>query len=163
MSDSDNYFSDSEKSNNEEDLLENGLDEMEEYEMDEETLRIIYDSARNRNKESSSFEVQQDSSIKKKKKKVREVKNKSLSLFEYQQKVEDEKPKKWKSKRFNEKKEELGIVKITRPIKREFNPRLPIPTYETFRKKGDEYEDIDVNDGEMFPELSPTAGVNIDV
>lgn len=163
MSDSDNYFSDSDKSNNEEDLLENGLDEMEEYEMDEETLRIIYDSARNRNKESSSFEVQQDSSIKKKKKKVREVKNKSLSLFEYQQKLEDEKPKKWKSKRFNEKKEELGIVKITRPKKRQFNPKLPIPTYETFRKKSDENEDIDVDDNEMFPELSPTSGVNIEV
>ena len=161
MSDSDNYFSDSDKSNNEEDLLENGLDEMEEYEMDEETLRIIYDSARNRNKEPSSFEVKENPILLKKKKKERKEKvSKQVSIFEFQQKIEDDKPKKWTSKRFSEKRERLGIQKTDLPKKRTFNPRLPIPTFETFRKDEDS-EDIALSD-EMFPELS-VKETNIDV
>lgn len=151
MSDSDNYFSDSEKSEYDENKEEiQSLDS--EYEMDEETLKIIYSAAR-LNKD-RSYEMVADESVlskKLKKKKSRpERKNKSLSLGEFNDEVENNKPKKWSSKRFDDKKKSLGIDNF-KMEKRCFNPRLPIPNINTFRKKSS-YRNYSEGDGD-FPEL----------
>ena len=93
---------------------------------------------------------------KKKSKKKNKVKknNNQMSLQEFvkrqEEKAELNKPKKWKSKRLSDKKDKLGIKKepITR---RRFNPRLPPPTYLTFKKKV--VEEAVLSD-EFFPNLS---------
>ena len=55
------------------------------------------------------------------------------------------------------KKEELGIVsrKINR---RRFNPRLPIPTIDTFKKFNNK-DDVDANSEDQFPSLDKSIDV----
>jgi len=161
MSDSENYFSDSDKSidNNEVENLEE--EEDSEYEMDEETRQIIYNaSLKNMNKESTFFGdgVVPKKPKKLKNKKVKEVKY--LSFQDFQSKLEDEKPKKWKGKRFQNKKDELGISS-QKIIKRRFNPRLPPPTVNTFKKEEEKDLDISPTSEEQFPTLDSAKDLNV--
>ena len=156
MSDSDNYFSDSDKSldNNQDDNLQ---EEDSDYEMDEETRRIIYNASLKSMEKSTFFSedtVQKPKKVKPKKNKQREVKH--LSFIDFQNKLEEEKPKKWKSSRSQNKKEELGIT-TKKIVKRRFNPRLPVPTIDTFKKIED--EDEITNSEENFPSLSASIVV----
>ena len=161
MSDSDNYFSDSDKSldNNENDTLQQE-DEESDYEMDEETRRIIYEASKN-SVDRCFFEggtVPTKKTKKPKKKKEKDVKY--LTFDEFQSSLEETKPKKWKSSRSLSKKEELGIV--TRKItKRRFHPRLPIPTVDTFKKfnNEDEKDNVNADSEEQFPTLDKSIVV----
>ena len=157
MSDSDNYFSDSDKSNKEVQSENEEEEELSEYEMDDETRMIIYNAMKRR--QDSGKDYYQDENVcvtpVKKKERVRKVKQKKyIDLTEFDKKVEEEKPKKWMSKRLADKKKELGI-KDEEPRKiiarRTFNPRLPKPNKDTF-KKTEEKEVIFTE--EMFPSLN---------
>lgn len=151
MSDSDNYFSDTDKSENEEDFLPNDEEESEDDGFDEETRRIIYDTSRI--SKLSYEDISTENTIKKKKKIKKQKEKKHLTLLEFESKIEEEKPKRWKGKRFQEKKQKLGITKSVKVKKRCFNPRLPPPTFETFKNKKTDQDKIDVNNDEMFPTL----------
>lgn len=156
MSDSENYFSDSD---NEVPIEENtNTPKSEEYEssddeMDEETRRIIFNHAR-LNKDTESIFLSSSPVVKKssKKRKKKETKNKSLRDFieEQERKEEEGKPKKWTSKRFNDKKDKLGLNK-EKVVRRKFNPRLPPPNYLTFKKNKDDTQEWNIK--EMFPTL----------
>lgn len=151
MSDSENYFSDTDKSENEEDFLPDDGEESEDEGLDEETRRIIYDTSRI---SKFSFEdISTEKTIKKKKKIKKQKEKKHLTLLEFETKLEEEKPKKWKGKRFQDKKEKLGITKSVKLKKRCFNPRLPPPTFETFKSNNPEHVRLDFNNAEMFPTL----------
>jgi hypothetical protein len=151
MSDSENYFSDTDKSEGEEEPIDDFFEQQEqEYELDEETRRIIYDSSRTKDYSKKFFE---ELEVPKKKKREKKIKaNNTISLAELEEQTEQNKSKKWSGKRFSDKKKEMGISN-TKIKKRQFNPRLPIPSQETFRKVNiiDDI-DIDIN-GEDFPEL----------
>ena len=150
MSDSENYFSDSDKSENNDTLEPRDEEEdSEDEEYDEETRRIIFDTARY---QTTSYDIPTENVMKKVKKKRKPKEKKHLTLFEYEQKVEEEKPKKWKSKRFADKREKLGLGNKVKVKKRCFNPRLPPPTVDTFRSKDKSEDKIDIN-SEMFPSL----------
>lgn len=156
MSDSDNYFSDSDKSidNNEDDTLQE--EEESDYEMDEETRRIIYEASNN-NVNRCFLDVGAVPKKEKKPKKKKEKDVKYLRFDDINSKVEESKPKRWKSSRSLSKKEELGIVsrKINR---RRFNPRLPIPTIDTFKKFNNK-DDVDANSEDQFPSLDKSIDV----
>ena len=161
MSDSDNYFSDSDNSVIEEDKISSEKDEdyeSSDNEMDEETRRIIYQSLQNKKDDTINSFYCQEKNVPIKQKKVRErkIKNTGLSLLDFEKKIEENKPKKWKSKRSQEKKTELGIVNNTKVRKRQFNPRLPPPTFETFKKKETD-EPLDMETA--FPSLSDSYKV----
>ena len=156
MSDSENYFSDSDNSATNEEVQGSVSDEEEElseYELDEETRAIIYKaSLEKKSTDLSSFCSPKEP----KKKKVRERKQKDvkrLNFEEFVSKIEEDKPKKWKSKRSLNKKKELGIEDEQVRRKRTFNPRLPPPTFETFQKKLEEDDSLN-NSEENFPSLS---------
>ena len=160
MSDSDNYFSDSDKSEKEEENKSSDIENSEEIsddEMDDETRQIIYSSLmKKKNDNTELFSTLNDIVPKKKNKnKQRKVKNIGLSLLEFEKKIEDSKPKRWKSKRFEDKKNDLGIVDKKVYKKRHFNPRLPPPTYKTFKKENDK-DDLNTDSDEAFPSLSDT-------
>jgi hypothetical protein len=161
MSDSDNYFSDSDKSidNNENDTLQQEEEESD-YEMDEETRRIIYEASK-KNVDRCFFDGGSVPKKEKKPKKKKEKDVKYLTFDDFQKKLEEEKPKKWKSNRSLNKKEELGIV-TRKIIKRRFNPRLPIPTVDTFKRVNgdiDEKEDVNPDSDEQFPSLDKSIVV----
>jgi len=158
MSDSDNYFSDSDKSNKEVQSENEEEEELSEYEMDDETRMIIYNAMKRR--QDSGKDYYQDENVcvtpVKKKERVRKVKTKNyIDLTQVDNNVVEEKPKKWMSKRLADKKKELGI-KEEQPKKtvqrRTFNPRLPKPNKDTFKIKH-ESEELNFSD-EMFPSLN---------
>lgn len=157
MSDSDNYFSDSDKSNNtiqEEEESDSYSDD----EIDEETRRIIYNSCIKKTNSSDYtvplVKIFQKEKIKKEKK-VNTKKGINLQDFiKQQEKMKEENtPVKWKSNRFNNKKKELGIL-TDKVQTRKFNPRLPIPTNMTFKKVYNQKLEITNN---TFPELSSNS------
>lgn len=157
MSDSENYFSDSDKSNNEDQSDTNlSEDELGDTYMDDETRLMIYHAFQNRDPEKET-QYQMDISstpLKKKRERIRKPKvKKGINLFELNQKLEENKPKKWTSKRSQNKKEELGITNEVFK-KRCFNPRLPPPNKDTFKKKKE--TNILSNDVNMFPTLGET-------
>lgn len=159
MSDSDNYFSDSDKSERDEDEISSDIEndqESSDDEMDEETRQIIYRSLMQKKDNSiESFCRPSDVPVHKKKKvKERKSKNVGLSLSDFQKKIDESKPKKWKSKRFQDRKNDLGMADNKQIKKRQFNPRLPPPTYKTFKKE--EEEEVLTNSEEAFPSLSDT-------
>lgn len=161
MSDSDNYFSDSDKSlDNKDDTLQEEEEEESDYEMDEETRRIIHEASM-KNVDRCFFEGGDVPKKEKKPKKKKEKDVKYLTFDEFQTKLEETKPKKWKSSRSLSKKEELGIV--TRKItKRRFHPRLPIPTEDTFKKFNKdiiEKEEVNADSEEQFPTLDKSIVV----
>ena len=158
MSDSDNYFSDSDKSERHEDEISSDIEndqESSDDEMDEETRQIIYKSLMEKKDNSIESFCRAPGVPMHKKKKVKERRPKKagLSLSDFQKKIDDSKPKKWKSKRFQDKKNDLGMVDNIQVKKRQFNPRLPPPTYQTFKK---EEEETLTNSEEAFPSLSDT-------
>lgn len=162
MSDSDNYFSDSDKSlDNKDDTLQEEEEESD-YEMDEETRRIIHEASM-KNVDRCFFEggdVPKKEKKPKKPKKKKEKDVKYLTFDEFQSSLEETKPKKWKSSRSLSKKQELGIV--TRKItKRRFHPRLPIPTVDTFKKfnNEDEKDNVNADSEEQFPTLDKSIVV----
>jgi hypothetical protein len=167
MSDSENYFSDSdnEQVNFEENTNTPESDgyESSEYEMDEESRRIVFEHARlTADKESTFFqdnEVPKKNSKKRKKKKKQKENGTSLQDFldELKEKEEEGKPKKWSSKRLNDKKDKLGLSK-QKVVRRRFNPRMPPPTHLTFKKK-----EVKVKvefSAESFPSLSVDVSSN---
>ena len=128
--------------------------------MDEETRRIIYEASKN-SVDRCFFEggTVQKKERKPRKKKEKEVKY--LTFDQFQSKVEDSKPKKWKSNRSLSKKEELGIV-TRKIVRRRFNPRLPIPTEDTFKKFNkniNEKDEVNANSEEQFPTLDKSIVV----
>ena len=165
MSDSDNYFSDSDISekNDEDNNSENSMeDELGSEEMDEEMRLMIYEAFKNRkDKEPEDYSYFSDQVPVSKKEKKRSKKNSrkkkiGLSLQDFQDKIEKEKPKKWMGKRFQDKKGKLGMNDI-KVKKRCFNPRLPPPTYKTFKKREEKNQVINTNNEEAFPSLSSLA------
>jgi E3 ubiquitin-protein ligase DOA10 len=150
MSDSDNYFSDTDQSENDDTITPGEEDEeSEEEEYDEETRRMIYGTAiANENR---TFEITKEEKVPKEKKKKTPKVKKNLTLSDFEKKIEDNKPKKWKSKRSKDKKDQLGIKDNVKIKKRCFNPRLPPPTYKTFQVE--EEDDIDYRDASLFPTL----------
>ena len=148
MSDSDNYFSDSDKSI---DIKEEKDDPFEDppEEMDEETLQIIYEASRNKTFDKKFYE---DNSVivpKKVKKEKKSKPSNNMSLKEFTDKLEESKPKKWKGSKFDEKKKKLGLDSKN-IYKRCFNPRLPPPNHLTFKKE--RKKDFSASE-EDFPEL----------
>jgi len=153
MSDSDNYFSDSDKSNNENPSDTNmSEDELSDSSMDEETRLIIYNTFQNRDPEKETeylMDISPTSSKKNKEKKKKIKVKKEINLLELNQKLEGT-TKKWISSRFKNKKDDIGITNEF--FKRRcFNPRLPQPTKGTFKKKKE--TNILSSDTNMFPEL----------
>ena len=161
MSDSDNYFSDSDKSNNEVPSENEEDEELSEYEMDDDTRMIIYNAMKRQQEEGTLFRDITDLNTPKPKKKdrVRKVKEKRyINLTDVNQVTEEVKPKKWMSKRLADKKKELGIKDEPRPrARRKFNPRLPPPNKDTFKKKE---QSVEIN---MTEEMFPTLGANLNV
>lgn len=165
MSDSETYFSESEDDivntqntpDDPEESYESGEDEIDE--LDEETKNILQKHyLKNKDKEDKFFKDINISPLSSKpKKKNKEQKKKSTSLGEFyketEKKLEDSKPKKWKSKRFLDKKDQLGISN-KKKYTRAFNPRLPIPSYLTFKKK-------EVYNKNLGEESFPKLGVNV--
>lgn len=152
MSDSDNYFSDSDKSENNDTLDPRNEEEVsEDDEYDEETRRIIYNATMNSTRVFDDLPSQ--NIIKKVKKKKKQKENKHLTLLDYEKKMEEGKPKKWNGKRFQDKKDKLGISGNAKIKKRCFNPRLPRPTYETFRVKKEVKVNVNFSSSVMFPTL----------
>lgn len=150
MSDSENYFSDTDKSegDNIEPNNDDFLDEQE-YEMDEESRRIIYEAClRKKDSDSIITEEQHKPSKKKKERKIKE-KN-TMNLFDFDKKFDENKSKKWSGKRFSDRKKKLGIDEV-KVVTRQFNPRLPIPNQHTFRRV-DIIDDFQISE-EDYPEL----------
>ena len=147
MSDSENYFSDSDKSENNDTPLNE--EEYSDEEYDEETRRIIFSNCNT----SNNYDIPAENIMKKKKKKKIPKEKKNMSLLDFKNKIEESKPKKWKSKRFHDKKEELGISNNNKAKRRCFNTILPPPTYKTFRKEKEKREKVDVSNQSLFPSL----------
>ena len=159
MSDSDNYFSDSDKSVKDEEIYPDIENEQvySDDEMDDETRQIIYNSLMKKkdtiiNSLSISDIVPV---IKKKRNKERNPKNSGLSLSDFQKKLDDSKPKKWTSKRSQDKKTDLGIVENNFSNRRQFSPRLPPPTFKTFKKYSED-RTVLINSEVAFPSLNDT-------
>ncbi len=154
------YFSDDDvEEQDNHDIMDDYPDDDEEYEMDEETRRIVFaHSSRNIEKLTSELnelasmerKLKEDKLNMKKEKKQNKIEKKGKTIFnlsEFNKKMEEEekakKPKKFVSKRADEKKKLLGIDEDVGP-KRSFNPRKP--PY-NFVKSHDRKE--------MAPELNP--------
>ncbi len=140
MSDSDNYFSDSDKSitndninDNMNDPYNNNIDDEDDYDMDEETRLRIYYACLNKCNNEPKYEAIADAPKKRREKNKSSKESSKLTLKDFIEKIEEPKVKKWSSSRFKNKKSELGITNDT-DVKRCFNPRLPIPTQYTFKK-----------------------------
>lgn len=133
MSDSDNYFSEDEVDNN---SVNTDMEEDEDFysdEMDEEE-REYYLQLQQKHMDKpiidfSNFKTDKKTSPKKVKKVKKSINEITREFFE--NKEDEEKPKKWISKRLQDKKKELGVV----IKKRQFNPRLPPPLKGQFDKK----------------------------
>jgi predicted ribonuclease toxin of YeeF-YezG toxin-antitoxin module len=105
-------FSDSE--NEEDEIMEESDDSL-----DEETRRIIYEHV---NKHSNDYDMFVKKEEVTKVRKEKKQKNKSLNIGQLLKQMEGEKPKKFISRRAEDKKKGLGIAL---DIIRKFNPRLP--------------------------------------
>ena len=159
MSDSENYFSESDNEQVNEDITNTPNSEgyeSSDYEMDEDTRRIVFDHVRlTKMTESTFFQDGEGPKKKSKKRKKKNNSNKGKNLLDFmsdlESKEQEGKPRKWRSKRFNEKKEKLGISK-EKVVRRRFNPRLPIPTQLTFKKKDIVTVKVEF-DEESFPTL----------
>ena len=153
------YFSDDEVEEQDNNDIMDDYPDDEEYEMDEETRRIIFAHS-SRNIEKLTNELNQlaqmekkqkeDKLNMKKEKKQNKLEKKGKTVFnlaDFNKKLEEEekakKPKKFTSKRADEKRKQLGLDEDVGP-KRSFNPRKP--PY-NFVKSHDRKE--------MAPELNP--------
>lgn len=155
----DNYFSDDEQINNDFEIGEEFYDgedgeDTEEYEIDDETRRIIFEHAKHSFEEEKTININNNNKNNKKTiKQSKQNKKQVLSLNEFNKKVEQDiiaqKPKKFMSKRVGDKKIQLGIQ--NEPIiKRSFNPRnQPF----NFVKSNDINVKLDILNLEDFPSL----------
>lgn len=106
------------------------FDELYPEEMDEEDRAYLYElNQKHLNKEQNY----DDLVVVKKEKKKKDKKKKKNKVLDLNSFIENSKPKKWSSSRLKEKKKELNIIPKKEP--RKFNPRLPIPTKDTFKKE----------------------------
>jgi hypothetical protein len=152
-----NYFSDEDNDENDED---NNEDVDSDDSMDIETRQIVYESInrnRNINYNEVTYKTNQEIEVEKKvlSSTNKPIKNKNIfSLNEFIQKVNiDEKakePKKFVSKRMEEKKKQFGINKEIKP-KRSFNPR--IPPYNFVHGKKEIQQFINFSNDQEFPSL----------
>ncbi len=161
------YFSDDEvEEPDNHDIQDDYPDDDEEDEIDEETRKLLFAHA-SRNidrftkemnelseKEKQLKEERQNKKLEKSKLK-NEKKGKTIfNLAEFNKKLEDEanakKPKKFVSKRADDKKKQLGIEENTGP-KRSFNPRNPPYNFVKSHDKKDEKPNI-INPND-FPSL----------
>jgi len=159
MSDSENYFSDSDNEQvDEQELNTPNSDEESEYEMDEETRRLIFEHANNSVSYCQDIDDVPITKKKKSKKRVKKNKNTNMSLQDFlqqeQEKLDSKKSKKWTSKRLNDKKDKLGLSK-EKVVRRRFNPRLPPPNFMTFKKKEESNKSVDIS-SISFPTLGST-------
>jgi len=120
-----NFSSDEDKNNSE----EKTFDELyPEEEMDDETLKIIYNASQRFNT-LDKLDENTFYTLKKTKKKQRIRKNKVITnntkSFFSQKIIDSNKPKKWQSKRLLAIKKQIN--KTNSCYKRKFNPRLPPP------------------------------------
>ncbi len=160
------YFSDDEvEEQDNHDIMDDYPDDEEEYEMDEETRRIVFaHSSRNIEKltnelnELASMErkLKEDKLNIKKEKKHNKIEKKGKSIFnlsEFNKKLEEEekakKPKKFVSKRADDKKKQLGIEENVGP-KRSFNPRKPPYNFVKSHDRKEMAPELNAND---FPSL----------
>jgi hypothetical protein len=160
------YFSDDEvEEQNYNDIMDDYPDDDEEYEMDEETRRIIFaHSSRNIEKLTSELndlayverKLKEDKLNIKKEKKQNKLEKKGKTIFsisDFNKKLEEEenakKPKKFVSKRADERKKQLGIEENVGP-RRSFNPRKQPYNFVKSRDKKELVPDINSNE---FPSL----------
>jgi hypothetical protein len=133
----------------------------EDDEMDAETRRIIWEATMRRSANYDFADISKEHNEKKSKKKSssnsnknqKQKKNVSLSLEEFnklmEQKIKENKPKKFVSKRVEEKKKINGVEE---PVyKRQFNPRLP--PYNFVNKTREANVPVDLNNKNDFPSL----------
>jgi len=160
------YFSDDEVEEQDNyDVMEDYPDDEEEYEMDEETRRIIFEhSSRNIEKLTSELDElariekkqKEDKINAKKEKKQNKLEKKGKTTFnlaDFNKKLEEDdkakKPKKFVSKRADEKKKQLGFDEVTGP-KRSFNSRKPPYNFVKSHDRKEMVADLNPND---FPSL----------
>jgi hypothetical protein len=127
--------------------------EDEEYEIDDETRRIIWEASQKNYSlltQESNINSNQDTNNNNKKNTKKQKPNNKFSLNDFNKNVEKDeeakKPKKFVSKRMNTKKKEMGITEVIE--KRKFNPRLP--PYNFVKVKSNEVYEIN---NEEFPTL----------
>jgi hypothetical protein len=143
------YFSDDDQDNiideenNEQDSDDN---------MDDETRQAIFRAIIGNEEKEINYNETSNKPIKKNKQK--KLTN-TLSLEEFSKKMEKEEkanqPKKFVSKRAEEKRKQLGLVEETLKSKRSFNPRLP--PYNFIHKKNISNDPVDINNSNDFPSL----------
>ena len=154
-----NYFSDDDiEEPNNMDISDDYSNDSDDYEMDEETRRIAF-SSRNISRFISDQSEQSEQKEKKSNKQGAKAKSEAKSkkvfnLVEFNKKLEEEanakKPKKFVSKRADNKKKQLGIDENIGP-KRSFNPRKPPYNFVKSHDKPDDKPNI-INSND-FPSL----------
>lgn len=155
MNNTNNYFSEDEH-NNDIDENENN-EESSDDSMDEETRQIIFKSAQ-RDIDWSKLNVSAKNKQPLIKKHTRVKSIKTTSLIDFVKKVDNDekekKPKKFTSKRLEDKKKVDGIINNDISIKtRTFNPRLPPYNFINKKQTNDKLKTIDFKNDELFPSL----------
>jgi HD superfamily phosphohydrolase len=151
----DNYFSDDDvdNDNNNDDNNDDNISISSDESLDENTKRAIYEASLRSNEELEEEWNKLSKQNNKPKKQTNNKKNTKniITLGEFNKKIEKEieakKPKKFISKRVQEKKKDLEIENLP---KRQFNPRLPPYTF-VFKKSLN--TNIDINNNNDFPTL----------
>lgn len=140
------YFSDDE--NNEEYQDEEQSEESDDG-FDEHTRQIIFQAISSNDQEYNFNNIQSKPT----KNKTKKTKG-SMSLEQFNKKIEEERianqPKKFTSKRVEEKKKTSGFVSNDKP-KRNFNPRLP--PYNFVHKKQETNKSVNISNINDFPSL----------
>lgn len=150
---------------NQEEIEEEDILQDWEYDSDDSGVQkmreLIWNSTINKSEtDYKSVEVACKKPTKKNSKKS--SKNNALSIADYnkivQQKeleIENSKTSRWSGKKFEEKRKKLGLSNkngSSTVRKRQFNPKLPIPNYRTFKKEyDDEKYKFDITN---FPSMS---------
>ena len=156
-SDTDSEINTSDSESENEVIEEKTIDnEFPEDEIDEDTRMLLYCQSLESDNTSNSYDEVNCDKINKKK--VRnnnnQIKNKSLTLAEYHQKVEDEKPKKWGSSIMRKIKQKKGInERNIKNNKIKFNPRLPPYKKQNNKSNLNNKENNKLGFNENFPEL----------
>ena len=157
-SDTDSEINTSDSESENEVIEEKTIDnEFPEEDIDEDTRMLLYCQSLESDNTSNSYDELNCDKINKKKVKNNndnQLKNKGLTLAEYHQKMEDDKPKKWGSSIMRKIKQKKGIKeKNFNRNKIKFNPRLP--PYKKQNSKGNlnNKENNKFGFNQNFPEL----------
>lgn len=132
------YFSDDEV---EEEQLEEEDYESDES-LDEETRKIVFNTVA---KSFTDFEIEKTVKVEKPKDKPKT--KSTVSLEEFVKKSDETKPKKFISKRADEKKKSTGVELL---YKRQFTPRFP-PYNQVYKKEAN--SNINIDSSKEFPSL----------